>query len=79
MKKPWAGWFVAILAVVAAFVIVMILAAVLGSPDGDPEKAGEQVGRRFGWILLLLPLVAYIVQKVRIDNWKAANEKVRKE
>jgi len=79
MKKPWAGWFVAILALVAAFVIVMILAGVTGG--SNPEKAGEAAGRKFGWIVLLLPLVAYIIQKVRLDSWKAANEdpKARKD
>jgi hypothetical protein len=70
----WPGWKVTLLSVVLSFAVIMAIAAVMGGfGDGDPERAGEKAGYQYGWIIFAVPLVTYIVQKFRIDNWNRAN------
>ena len=67
--KLWAGWKVALLwlgiAVVGLFVIGVVVAA---SGEKDPHAAGERIGRTWGVAVFLAPIVAYIIQKMRLDH-----------
>lgn len=67
----WPGWKVTLLAAGLSFALIMAIAAITGGDD--PEQAGRAAGYKYGWIIFAVPLLTYIVQKFRIDNWNRAN------
>lgn len=69
MHSQWPAWKVAVVAAVVAFAgLVVAGIASGGMSSGNPHRAGEAFGRKYGWIVLVAPLVGYIVQKWRIDR-----------
>jgi hypothetical protein len=65
--KP--AWKVAGGAFLLLFTIVAVIGGVLGAMHhGHPGQAGHEVAQVAAPIVLLVPLVAYIVQKTRIDS-----------
>ncbi len=69
MKKLWAGWKVALLWFGVSFVSLIVIGMIIGGLGAkDPEKAGEELGRKFGIVVVLAPVAAYIIQKARIDH-----------
>ena len=67
--KLWAAWKVALLWLGFAFVVLFAIGfAVAGSGAKDPEAAGEKIGRTWGIVVVLAPIAAYIIQKMRIDH-----------
>ncbi len=74
MDKPlWPGWKAALVTFGFLMLVMMVVAGVYaaGSATSDPQAAGEKIGRDFGPVIFLAPIVAYIVQKVRIDSARA--------
>jgi hypothetical protein len=69
----WPAWKVTLLALLMSLAVIMAIAGFSGSSSDSPERAGERAGQKFGWLMLTAPLAAYIVQKLRIDNWNRAN------
>ncbi len=67
-KQLWPAWKVSLLTFFLAVGVIAALGAATMSDGVDPEKAGERAGAKYAWIAILGPVVAYIVQKVRIDN-----------
>lgn len=68
----WPAWKVTLLSVLLCFGVIMAIAG-LGGDGESPERAGERAGQKYAWLLFTAPVVAYIVQKTRVDSWNRAN------
>jgi hypothetical protein len=64
-KQLQPAWKVALKTLLAVMVPLMVIAGVMGaSHDGNPENMGQKAAP----LVLLAPIVAYIIQKTRIDS-----------
>ncbi len=70
MKQLWAGWKVALLWLGIGLGVLGVVAGVVGAmtTTGDPEAVGEEIGTMFAVPTVAAPIIAYIVQKMRIDH-----------
>ena len=69
MNDLWPAWKVALVLGVTTFIGLMVIGLASGGLDSSsPYKLGESLGQRWGWIVFVVPLVGYIVQKWRIDR-----------
>ena len=63
--KP--AWKVALQVLLVIMIPVMVIGGVMGGMhDGDPGKVGQQAAP----FAVIAPVIAYIVQKTRIDSAK---------
>lgn len=74
MKKLWPAWLVALVWFGAVLIGVGIFGAAF-SDNSSSYEAGQELGRKYGLLFLAVPVIAYIVQKVRIDGEIAKNPK----
>ena len=70
MNKPlMSAWKTALLALLGAFAVLLVISFSLGQdPNLTPRESGRKFGRQFGGFVIFAPIVAYIVQKSRIDS-----------
>ena len=73
--RLWPAWKVTLLVFLGAMGILLAIAGATSGDDEDPRKAGERIGKKYGAIVILAPVAAYIIQKTRIDS---ANRDARK-
>ena len=69
MKPLWPAWKAALVWGIAVFVLFAVGAAVFADGyRGDAFEQGQQFGQKYALIVVLTPVIAYIVQKTRIDS-----------